>query len=295
MNANKKSQLSPETNKSDFQGNGDNLKFVLLDPESDAGKKLLKDDVVMGINVNADRDLITKCIAGNINPQHPGLHIGTYDNGGHWDGTNDSIKDGETAMEFAVRQKAPNKLNEWTGSMVPHTDVVMATTQADLDSIGAMAVLNMLSKGENINSSKDRIALVSEFTRALSSIKPIMDVMNDNEIPINEKVYIIGEWIKNGKIAEEHNKTPVDINSLKVGMKIELKQEQNQYNKHEWINTEIAEIREDYIITKDPVYTLDTDILPERDFYIFHIFYQDGVLYGDLSEDTDDLDSDINE
>lgn len=113
---------------------------------------------VMGIEVTV-AVLAKRCNLGNIDPQH-GNHAETYDNGsGYMEGSESSTNPNEAAIEFAARQ--PYHPTAWVASMIPPKGSTLATLRADLDSVGTMAVLSILARGESLESAKERIALVA--------------------------------------------------------------------------------------------------------------------------------------
>jgi hypothetical protein len=130
--------------------------FAVLDPRNnpvaiEANEKVFAEGSVMGIEVTIPA-LAEKCLLGNVDPQH-GNHRETYDNGsGYMEATSSCFVPGESAIEFVFRQielqNESSKKGMWMGVMIPPEGSTLATIRPDLDSVGAMALLNILKNAE---------------------------------------------------------------------------------------------------------------------------------------------------
>lgn len=131
-------------------------KVSLLDPRNtqvatEANEKVFANGQVFGIEVTIPT-LAEKCLLGNIDPQH-GNHRETYDNGsGYMEATSSCFISGESAIEFIFRQiqlqNEGSKRGAWIGVMIPPEGSILATIRPDLDSVGSMALLNILKNAE---------------------------------------------------------------------------------------------------------------------------------------------------
>lgn len=127
-------------------------KFAVLDPRpipvaQQANERIFAEaqNGVLGVEVTVPA-LADRCTLGNIDPQH-GFHRETYDNGGYVEGCPSTFLPGETAIEFALRQPIP-KSTGWVATMLPPDGATLVTVRADLDSVGAMAVLKIRHEAE---------------------------------------------------------------------------------------------------------------------------------------------------
>ena len=115
---------------------------------------------VMGIEVTIPA-LAERCTLGNIDPQHGG-HRQTYNNStGYMEACASDVRPDETAIEFAARQSINGPGLGWVATMLPPEGSTLATVRPDLDSVGVMAVLSLLARGESLEPAKERIAAIT--------------------------------------------------------------------------------------------------------------------------------------
>ena len=225
------------------------MKFAILDPRpipaaQAANDAIFASDPVLGIEV-AVLALASRCDLGNIDPQH-GSHRETYDNGsGYREGCESTALPDESAIEFAARQPIPGQ--GWTPTMVPPDNATLVTVRADLDSVGAMAVLAMIAERIDFSpalnmapadiSPADRIRLIAEadkFARGGwpgpkplptedslfddssasaetdSRLAPMAAAVSDFKIPLDQRVEWMRRWLLTGEEPEGYRERWLD-------------------------------------------------------------------------------------
>jgi hypothetical protein len=167
------------------------VKFEILDPRpieaaKVANEKIFASGPVLGIEVTVPA-LAARCQLGNIDPQHTG-------------GNKDLA-----AIEVALTAE------------LPPADAVLATVRADLDSVGAMAVLSMRAEGIIFTTDMDmavyEIASYDKFARGdwpgqqllpsrenpwpekFAHLAPEVLAVEDFKVPLNKRVHGIEKMI----------------------------------------------------------------------------------------------------
>ncbi len=179
------------------------FKFALLDPRpiqtaEEANAKVFASGSVLGIEVTVPA-LGARCVLGNIDPQHTG---------------GDASR---AAIEVVAGGADYRVFCDYDGG--PRT-VVLATVRADLDAVGAMAVLSLRAKGESLEEPVgERVAAIAasdKFVRGawaprllpsrsdpwageFRQLAAMVAVVSDHKIPIAERVAAVERWLLTGE------------------------------------------------------------------------------------------------
>ncbi len=136
-----------------------NYVFAQLDPRPQGaeGNQAIVDAAqggVMGIEVTTPA-LAQLCQLGNIDPQH-GFHAETYNNSTGWmEITPSTFQESDAAISFAAAQNFQG--------MIPPKGATLVTIRPDLDSVGAMAILDLLiGEAELSEDTLNRVQMVAE-------------------------------------------------------------------------------------------------------------------------------------
>ncbi len=174
------------------------MKFELLDPRpvgKEANDKVLSQDC-LGIEVTIPA-LAKGCTLGNIDPQHSGSDITT------------------AAIEAVVH------------CSLPPVDATLVTVRADLDSVGAMAVLTMRAQGIELSEEiKARIGVIADFDKFSNSgwtgpkevpsrnnpwpdaREKSLSAMNlavmDFKSTLSDRVALMQDWLQSGSQPEKY-------------------------------------------------------------------------------------------
>jgi len=177
-----------------------NYNYFLIDPRPVSKQKneelfAKAKGGVLGIEVTIP-EWAEKCTLGNIDPQHIGGDSST------------------AAIEDALTCKLP-----LSGSS-------LCTIRADIDSIGAMAVILMRANKMQLKfESFNRIRMIAEsdkfsngpwkpcslprmdnhFPEKFSGVSSIAACVMDFKVPIDDRIKAMVEWIKNGDIPNEYD------------------------------------------------------------------------------------------
>jgi len=178
--------------------------FVVLDPRpipaaEEANEKIFASSFVLGIEVTVPA-LAARCI-GNIDPQHIGGNASC------------------AAIEEALITELPGE------------QTTIATVRPDLDSVGAMAVLSLRARGENLECAMARIARIAasdkfarggwpgrrplpttdnpwpEESASAESSRPLAAIaaaVMDHKLLIATRVGIMEEWLLTGQEPEQY-------------------------------------------------------------------------------------------
>jgi len=155
----------------------------------------------MGINV-ADQAALAACTQGNINP-HGDHHRETYDNGGFMESCPPAVKEGETAITFAARQRTQPP-SAWVSSMLPLNNTTLLIETPNLDSVGAAAVILLICSGQNIYPCHERIKQVAEATLAdgelPAELEEIAATVAKKITPLAERINLMQRWLFNERL-----------------------------------------------------------------------------------------------
>lgn len=176
------------------------FQFAILDPRPIEQAVVANEQIfanaqggVLGVEVTVPK-LAEKCTLGNIDPQH---------------------------SEGDISRAA---IDDATKIPLPEANITMATVRPDLDSVGAMAVIDLRKKGIVLNTESisriDQISILDRFSREgwKAKILPSKEdlwkgvdkdlvalgsAVADHKLNLVDRVGIISKWIQKGDVPHE--------------------------------------------------------------------------------------------